>query len=46
MTAYTMRYTSELRGQSDYFRGLKQTEIGAESLELDEALIAKRVTCG
>jgi DNA end-binding protein Ku len=42
MMAYTLRYTSELRNQSDYFRDIKQVEIGEESLELAESLIAKR----
>jgi len=40
--AYTLRYTSELRNQSDYFRDIKSVEIGEESLELAESLIAKR----
>ncbi len=42
MMAYTLRYPDELRKQSDYFRDIKRTEIGEESLELAEALIAKR----
>jgi DNA end-binding protein Ku len=42
MIAYTLRYTSELRNQSDYFRDIKPVEIGEESLELAESLIAKR----
>jgi DNA end-binding protein Ku len=42
MIGYTLRYTSEVRSQSDYFRDIKQTEIGEESLELAESLIAKR----
>jgi DNA end-binding protein Ku len=42
MMAYTLRYTSELRNQSDYFRDIKSAEIGEESLELAESLIAKR----
>jgi DNA end-binding protein Ku len=42
MMAYTLRYTSELRNQSDYFREIKPVEIGEESLELAESLIAKR----
>src|ERR1700722_2570142 len=42
MMAYTLRYTSELRNQSDYFRDIKSVEIGEESLELAESLIAKR----
>lgn len=35
--AYTLRYTSEVRSQSDYFRDIKETEIGEESLELAES---------
>jgi DNA end-binding protein Ku len=42
MMGYTLRYTSELRNQSDYFRDIKQVEINEESLELAESLIAKR----
>jgi DNA end-binding protein Ku len=42
MMAYTLRYTSELRNQSDYFRDIKPVAIGEESLELAESLIAKR----
>jgi DNA end-binding protein Ku len=42
MMAYTLRYTGELRNQSDYFRDIKPVEIGEESLELAESLIAKR----
>ncbi|WP_260736386.1 non-homologous end joining protein Ku [Tunturiibacter lichenicola] len=42
MMGYTLRYSSELRNQSDYFRDIKQVEINEESLELAESLIAKR----
>jgi len=42
MMGYTLRYSSELRNQSDYFRDIKQVEINDESLELAESLIAKR----
>jgi DNA end-binding protein Ku len=42
MMAYTLRYTCELRNHSDYFRDIKLVEIGEESLELAESLIAKR----
>jgi DNA end-binding protein Ku len=42
MMAYTLRYQAELRNASDYFRDIKQTEISEDSLELAEALIAKR----
>jgi DNA end-binding protein Ku len=42
MIGYTLRYTSEVRSQSDYFRDIKPVEIGDESLELAESLIAKR----
>jgi DNA end-binding protein Ku len=42
MIAYTLRYSSELRNEQEYFRDLKGVEINAESLELAEALIAKK----
>lgn len=42
MMGYTLRYANELRNQSDYFRDIKQVEIGEESLELAESLIAKK----
>jgi DNA end-binding protein Ku len=42
MMAYTLRYQSELRDQKDYFRDIKDAEINEDSLELAEALIAKR----
>jgi DNA end-binding protein Ku len=42
MMAYTLRYSSELRNQSDYFRDIKEVKIDEESLELAESLIAKR----
>jgi DNA end-binding protein Ku len=42
MMAYTLRYQSELRNQSDYFRDIKAATINPDSLELAEALIAKR----
>jgi DNA end-binding protein Ku len=42
MMAYTLRYQNELRDQRDYFRDIKDTEVNADSLELAEALIAKR----
>ncbi|WP_263383065.1 non-homologous end joining protein Ku [Granulicella arctica] len=42
LMAYTLRYSSELRSQSDYFRDIKDVEIDEDSLELAEALIAKR----
>ena len=44
MMAYTLRYNSELRNQSDYFRDIKAVEINEESLELAESLIAKRAS--
>jgi DNA end-binding protein Ku len=44
MMAYTLRYQNELRDQKDYFRDIKETEIKQDSLELAEALIAKRST--
>src|SRR5260370_1634908 len=42
MMAYTLRYSNELRNEQDYFRDLKSVEINEESLELAEALIAKK----
>ncbi len=42
MIAYTLRYSNELRNEQDYFRDLKAVEINEESLELAEALIAKK----
>ena len=44
MIAYTLRYSNELRDEQDYFRDLKAVEINEESLELAEALIAKKST--
>jgi DNA end-binding protein Ku len=42
MMAYTLRYSTELRSERDYFRDLKAVEINEESLELAETLIAKK----
>jgi DNA end-binding protein Ku len=42
MMAYTLRYASELRNQSDYFRDIKRAEVSEDSLELAETLIAKK----
>jgi DNA end-binding protein Ku len=42
MMAHTLRYKNELRDQRDYFRDIKDATIDEESLELAEALIAKR----
>jgi DNA end-binding protein Ku len=42
LMAYTLRYPSELRSAGDYFRDIKDVEINEDSLELAEALIAKR----
>ena len=42
MMAYTLRYRSELRDQKDYFRDIKDAQISEDSLELAEALIAKK----
>src|SRR6202044_949824 len=42
MMGYTLRYQNELRNQRDYFRDIKDAEINQDSLELAEALIAKR----
>jgi len=44
MMAYTLRYQSELRNHQDYFRDIKPQEISADSLELAEMLIKKRVS--
>jgi DNA end-binding protein Ku len=44
MMAYTLRYSSELRDEREYFRDLSKVEISAESLELAESLIAKKST--
>jgi DNA end-binding protein Ku len=44
MMAYTLRYSNELRKEQDYFGDLKVVEINEESLELAEALIAKKST--
>jgi DNA end-binding protein Ku len=42
MMGYTLRYQNELRNQRDYFRDIKDAEVNEDSLELAEALIAKR----
>ena len=42
MMAYTLRYQNELRNQQDYFREIKDQQINEDSLEMAEALIAKR----
>ena len=42
MMGYTLRYQNELRNQQDYFRDIKDQEISEDSLEMAEALIAKR----
>jgi DNA end-binding protein Ku len=42
MMAYTLRYQNELRDQRDYFRDIKDSQVNGDSLELAEALIAKR----
>jgi DNA end-binding protein Ku len=44
MMAYTLRYSTELRNEREYFRDLKDVEINEESLELAETLIAKKST--
>ncbi len=41
MMAYTLRYRSELRDQSEYFRNIKQPPIAADSLKLAEMLISQ-----
>jgi DNA end-binding protein Ku len=42
MMGYTLRYQNELRSQRDYFRDIKEVQIDEDSLEMAEALIAKR----
>jgi DNA end-binding protein Ku len=42
MMGYTLRYKNELRQQRDYFRDIKEVKIDEDSLEMAEALIAKR----
>jgi DNA end-binding protein Ku len=42
MMGYTLRYQNELRNQRDYFRDIKEVKIDEDSLEMAEALIAKR----
>jgi DNA end-binding protein Ku len=42
MMGYTLRYQNELRQQRDYFRDIKEVKIDENSLEMAEALIAKR----
>jgi len=42
MMAYTLRFASELRSAAEYFRDIKPATISEDSLELAEALIAKR----
>jgi DNA end-binding protein Ku len=42
MMAYTLQYPNELRNRSDYFRDIKDQQIDDDSLELAEALMAKR----
>ena len=42
MMGYTLRYQNELRQQRDYFRDIKEVKIDEDSLEMAEALIAKR----
>ncbi len=44
LMAFTLRYKNELRDKAEYFRDIKKTEVDAESLELAEALIAKRAS--
>jgi len=44
MMAFTLRFQNELRNQNDYFRDIKAAQINEDSLELAEALIAKRAT--
>jgi DNA end-binding protein Ku len=42
MMGDTLRYQNELRQQRDYFRDIKEVKIDEDSLEMAEALIAKR----
>jgi len=42
MMAFTLRFASELRSAAEYFRDIKPATISEDSLELAEALIAKR----
>jgi DNA end-binding protein Ku len=42
MMGYTLRYQNELRNQRDYFRDIKDVEISEDSLEMAEALIARK----
>lgn len=41
MMAYTLRYRSELRDRSEYFRNIKQPPIAADSQKLAEMLISQ-----
>jgi DNA end-binding protein Ku len=42
MMAYTLRFQNELRDQRDYFRDIKEAEIGKDELDLAESLINKK----
>jgi DNA end-binding protein Ku len=42
MMAYTLRYQNELRNHLDYFRDIKDIEVGDEMLEMAETLITKK----
>lgn len=42
MMAYTLRYATELRNASDYFRDIKDAAINEDSLEMAETLIARK----
>lgn len=42
MMGYALRYQNELRDQRDYFRDIKDQVVNEDSLEMAEALIAKR----
>ncbi len=42
LMAFTLRFASELRSAAEYFRDIKPATINEDSLELAEALIAKR----
>jgi DNA end-binding protein Ku len=40
--AYTLRFESEIRSRSDYFRDIAEAPVNANALEMAEMLIVKR----
>jgi DNA end-binding protein Ku len=42
MMAYTLRYQNGLHNHLDYFRDIKDVEVGDEMLNMAEALITKK----